>query len=248
MAETQVIMGMPITVSIPRSHGIDPEKGAFSAVFEWFKAVDAQFSPFKPESEVSRISRGEQALSQATLLMNEVLELCALTEADSDGWFNPWFEGKFDPFGIVKGWAIARASGILDGLGYRNHCIEAGGDIEVRGANGEGKPWEIGIRNPFDPRSIVKVLHLSDRGIATSGTYIRGNHIYNPKTGQRVEGVPSLTVIGPNVLEADRLATPAYAMGPPGISWLASLEGIDAYQIGPDHQALATQGLAEYQR
>jgi thiamine biosynthesis lipoprotein len=248
MERTEVLMGMPITVVIPPSRGRPPGEDAFEAVFGSFRAVDAQFSPYKPESEVSRISRGDLRTEDASPLMREVLDLCRQTQDLTDGWFTPWFEGQFDPSGLVKGWAIHRASQLLDDLGYRDHCIEAGGDIEVRGFNDEGQPWEIGIRNPFDTSTLVKVLYLSDRGVATSGTYIRGRHIYNPKTGERIEGVPSLTVVGPNVYEADRLATPAYAMGEGGISWLATLPGIEAYQIGHDQCALATPGLAEYQR
>lgn len=238
-------MGMPITIVIPGSE-VDP--GAFEAAFDLFREVDDRFSPYKTESEVSRISRGELSVRDASAPMAEVLRLCDETEALTDGYFTPWFEGRFDPSGLVKGWAIARASRLLTDRGYRHHCVEAGGDIEVRGLNDEGKPWEIGIRNPFDPQTLIKVLHLSDRGIATSGTYIRGRHIYNPKTGERIEGVPSLTVVGPDVYEADRLATAAYAMGAGGINFLASIPGIDAYQVGHDERALATPGLAEYQR
>jgi len=246
MERTEVIMGMPITVVIPAARGIEPEPEAVEAVFQSFRDVDAQFSPYKTDSEVSRISRGELAPAGASTLMREVMGLCDETEVLSGGYFTPWFEGKFDPSGLVKGWAISRASRLLDDLGYRHHCIEAGGDIEVRGLNDQGQPWEIGIRNPFDTETLVKVVHLSDRGIATSGTYIRGRHIYNPKTGERIEGVPSLTVIGPNVYEADRLATAAYAMGPAGLSWLASMDGIDAYQIETNAAAQATLGFSEY--
>jgi len=246
MERTEVIMGMPITVIIPASQKVEPEPGAFDAVFASFREIDEQFSPYKPESEVSRISRGALSTGDTSPLMREVIRLCDETEALSSGYFTPWFQGKFDPSGLVKGWAIARASKLLDGLGYRHHCVEAGGDIEVRGFNDEGNPWEIGIRNPFDPHTLVKVLHLTDRGIATSGTYIRGRHIYNPKTGERIDGVPSLTVVGPNVYEADRLATAAYAMGEGGMGFLASQTGIDAYQIGPDRQALATPGLVRF--
>ncbi len=67
------------------------------------------------------------------------------------------------------------------------------------------------------PGEIVKVLAISDRGVATSGTYIRGQHIYNPVTG----GLPdpeivSITVIGPDIYEADCYATAAFAMGRKG--------------------------------
>ncbi len=247
MERCQVMMGMPITVSIPPMLGIEAPEEVFQAIFAFFREVDETFSPFRPQSEVSRIGRGEEAIEDASPRMREVLRICDETTRQTDGYFSAWYGGRFDPSGVVKGWAIRGASRLLDELGYMSHCIDAGGDIEARGTNAEGKPWEIGIRNPFDPATIIKVLHLTDRGIATSGTYFRGDHIFNPKTGQPVKGgVASLTVVGFDVCEADRLTTPAFAMGEQGIGFLASTPGIDAYIVDSVGIALFTPGLARY--
>lgn len=59
--------------------------------------------------------------------------------------------------------------------GFVSFCIDAGGDIEVRGADAEGRPREVGIRSPFEPSLLIRKLHLHSCGIATSGTYIRGS-------------------------------------------------------------------------
>ena len=246
MERTEIIMGMPITVSIPHA-GSDAAAPAFDAVFSYFKAMDERFSPYKAWSEVGRMSRGELDAKDASPQMLEVLRLCEETARQTGGYFDAWYRGAFDPSGIVKGWCAREASRMLDELGFRDHCIDAGGDIEARGSNAEGGPWEIGIRNPFDPTTIVKVLRLSDRGNATSGTYIRGDHIYNPKTGLPVvDGPASLTVVGPDVCEADRLSTPAFAMGDEGIGFLAATPGIEAYVVDRDGTALYTPGLARY--
>lgn len=247
MERCHIIMDMPITVSIPPMLGIEAPEEAFEAVFAFFREVDETLSPFKSDSEVSRISRGEAAIEDASPRMKEVLRICDETARQTHGYFSAWYKGKFDPSGVVKGWAVREASRLLAELGFASHCIDAGGDIEVRGTNAEDRPWEIGIRNPFDPSTIIKVLHLSDRGIATSGTYFRGDHIYNPKTGQPVKGgVASLTVVGFDVCEADRLSTPAFAMGEEGIGFLASTPGIDAYVVDCEGIALFTPGLARY--
>ncbi len=247
MERTELIMGMPITVSLPSAKSGEGADEAFAAVFSYFREIDERFSPYKPGSEVSRIARGEEKLEEASPQMAEVLRLCEETARQTGGYFSAWYAGTFDPSGIVKGWAVHEASRILDELGFRDHCVDAGGDIEARGFNSEGGPWEIGIRNPFDPRTIVKVLRLRDRGIATSGTYIRGDHIYDPKTGlPKADGFASLTVIGPDVLEADRLSTPAFAMGEEGLGFLTTTPGIEAYAVGADGIALFTPGLARY--
>ncbi len=68
---------------------------------------------------------------------------------------------------------------------------------------------------------------------------MRGNHIYNPHgTEQHPNDYVSLTVIGPNVYEADRFATAAFAMGDKGMYFLESLDDFEAYAI--DHKGIAT--------
>jgi thiamine biosynthesis lipoprotein len=248
-------MGMPITVAIPDRERQDTAPGAVTlptteaaalAVFDHFRSVDERFSAYKPGSETCRIDRGELAPGAASPEMREVLRLCEETKSLTDGYFNAWFAGHFDPSGLVKGWAIAGAARILDEDGFISFCVEAGGDIEVRGANDEGRPWVIGLRSPFDPEKLTHRLRLQNRGIATSGTYIRGNHIYNPKTGERAGEIASLSVIGPDVFEADRLATAAFAMGTAGIEFVAALQGFDACMISPDGMATFTPGFREY--
>ena len=133
---------------------------------------------------------------------------------------------------------------------YSNFFIDAGGDIEIRGTNEEGEYWRVGIADPFagpaynTTKPVVKVLSLTNCGLATSGTYVRGQHIYNPhnKTMQ-IQDIVSLTVIGPNVYEADRFATAAFAMGKKGIEFIASRPELQGYSIDSNKQALATSGF-----
>jgi thiamine biosynthesis lipoprotein len=91
------------------------------------------------------------------------------------------------------------------------------------------------------------VLSIQGRGVATSGTYVRGQHIYNPKNGnQPVTGIVSLTVIGPDIFEADRFATAAFAMESVGIAFIEELEGFEGYMIDQKGMATYTSGFEEY--
>ena len=155
--------------------------------------------------------------------------------------------GEIHPLGLVKGWAIHTAADMLRRKGVRNFYIDAGGDIEVQGVNENDIPWSIGIRHPFLKNEIVKKLSLTNCGIATSGTYIRGDHIYNPYEPDQREGdIVSLTVIGPNVYEADRFATAAFAMGKLGIEFIKSMHTLEGYQIDQRGIATYTQGFGRY--
>lgn len=244
MKQLRWLMGMPITVEIVDASA---DAGVFDAVYDYFAYVDTTFSPFKPDSEVSRINRGELALNDACADMQTVLELAAQTKAESNGYFDVWHEGKFDPCGIVKGWAIDEAASMLYREGFRNYYVDAGGDVQVYGRNAQGENWTVGICNPFNTAQIVKRIALDDRGIATSGSYLRGSHIYNPHNdGDALDEVVSITAIGIDVLEADRFATAAFAMGKAGIYFLDSLPDVEGYAITKDGQATMTRGFQQY--
>jgi thiamine biosynthesis lipoprotein len=124
--------------------------------------------------------------------------------------------------------------------------VEAGGDIEVSGNNSDGKTWTIGVRNPFNGNEIVKRVTLRNCGIATSGTYERGKHIYNPKTNAPIDEIVSLTIIGPDVYEADRFATAAFAMGSKGIQFIEHLKNFEGYMIDTQGIATETHGFKNY--
>lgn len=245
MKQTQIIMGMPITVEVV---GPCVTEAAVAAVFAFFRSIDERFSVYKPTSEISQINKGllqEEAYSSD---MKEVLRLCEQTKQETGGYFDIRARnGTLDPSGLVKGWAILRASKMLKGLGCADFSLEAGGDIEVSGKNEEGKPWSVGIRHPFSLQEIVKVVYLHDQGIATSGTYLRGQHVYNPfAKDQPLKEIVSLTVIGPNVYEADRFATAAFVMGREGIQFIERLPGFEGYMIDKNGMATMTTYFDRY--
>ncbi|MCC7208433.1 MAG: FAD:protein FMN transferase [Anaerolineae bacterium] len=243
MKHIRWLMGMPITVEIVDASA---HAGAFDEVYGFLNYVDCTFSPFKETSEVSRVNRGELALEDACDDMRVVLELAEQTRQDTGGYFNVWHNDVFNPSGIVKGWAIDEAASLLYRRGFRNFYVDAGGDVQVYGANAHGQPWRVGICNPFNLSQIIKTVTLDDRGIATSGSYMRGAHIYNPHGDDVLEDIVSITVIGADVVEADRFATAAFAMGRKGIYLIDALPGLEAYMIDRSGQATMTTHFQDY--
>ena len=242
MKQTKLIMGMPITIDLVDAK----DTKVLSKVFDYFRQVDARFSPYKKDSELSKLNNG-LIKSKWSKPMREVIELCDQTKLISSGFFDINRNGVIDTSGLVKGWAINNAAKILDKLGFANYYIEAGGDIQLKGHNKEGNLWSVGIRNPFNINEIVKVLSITNHGVATSGTYLRGEHIYNPISNyESSSGIKSLSVIGPNIYEADRFATAAFAMGKNGIVFIESLPGFECYMIDEDKTATYTKGFDSY--
>jgi thiamine biosynthesis lipoprotein len=244
MKETRLMMGMPVTLEVVDA-GATQE--LFDTVFAYFQSIDERFSTYKEQSEISLINRHELNPDQASPDMRTVLALAEETRLKTKGYFDVYREGTIDPSGLVKGWAIYNAAEEIRQRGFENFYVEAGGDFQVVGKNSLGQNWRVGIRSPFDLHEIVKVLSISDRGVATSGTYIRGQHNYNPKTpGKLITDVVSLTVIGPDITNADCYATAAFAMGRDGIAFIESLAGYEGYMIDKDRRATFTSGFARY--
>ena len=244
MKQTRILMGMPVTVEV-----VDPGVTAqvLDAVYAYFEYIDEKFSTYKDTSEISKINRHELAVEDSSEDMCTIFALSEQTRLETDGYFDIQHDGKYDPSGLVKGWAIFQAAELLRAKGFQHYYVEAGGDIQLAGSNAQGLLWRVGIRNPFDIREIVKVLSASDCGIATSGTYVRGQHIYNPKKAGALElDILSLTVIAADIYEADRFATAAFAMGKKGLDFIARLDGFEGYSIDKDRRATFTPGFGRY--
>ncbi len=243
MQKTELIMGMPVTIKLTDTSN----DTHFSELFDYFRDIDGRYSTYKPTSEISQINAGLPR-SKWSNEMRHMMELCEQTKQATEGYFDVRHDGRIDPSGLVKGWAIHNAAQKLLAKGVADFSIEAGGDIEVHGRSESGDEWRIGIRNPFDRTQVVKVVGLRDQGIATSGTYIRGQHVYNPLTDQEITDIVSLTVIGPDIYEADRFATAAFAMEAKGILFIESLPGFEGYMIDTKGIATMTSGFEEYVR
>ncbi|MBW8738618.1 MAG: FAD:protein FMN transferase [Streptomyces turgidiscabies] len=236
MRRVEHIMGFPISLRIDDGH--TPAEAA-DAVFAWLHEVDARFSPFKPDSEVSRLDRGELEPGELSADLTEVLGLCEDYRVSTKGAFDVRLPGRgLDPCAMVKGWAVQRAADLLEAAGVRTYCLNAGGDVVAA-----GRPWRVGVRHPEHADQLCTVLELTEGGVATSARYERGDHILDGRTGRPATGLLSLTVVAPTLTEADATATAAFAMGTEGIEWAAARVGCEVFAVDADRQVFRTPGL-----
>lgn len=246
MKQTRFIMGMPVIVEIADQ---EVKQEIFDEVFAYFTYIDEKFSTYKTDSEITAINKGILAKTDWSEDTKQIFKLSEETKLATNGYFDITTpSGSYDPSGLVKGWAIRNAANMLTSRSVSNFCIEIAGDMEVAGHSPSGKPWSVGIQNPFNKKQeIVKTLFLKDKGVATSGTSVRGNHIYNP-VEKRVadDDIVSLTVIGPNIYEADRFATATFAMGSKGIDFIEALPEFEGYAIDKKGVATFTSGFNLY--
>jgi thiamine biosynthesis lipoprotein len=212
--------------------------------------VDALFSTYREDSEVSRLARGELTVAQCAPEMAEVLDLAAEAERMSEGWFSIRYQGSLDPTGIVKGWSAERAARLLARVpGVRGVSVNGGGDVQMLGTPEPQRPWRVGVSDPLRPGGLAAVISsvgVAELSVATSGTAERGAHIVDPRTGRSaVTDLVAVTVVGPRLPWADCWATAAFAMGSrAGLAWLESLPGVEALLITAGDEVRCTGGLA----
>ncbi len=243
------VMGMAVTIDIR-----DPDcpADAVDEVIDWLHHVDDTFSTHQHYSPISAIGRGEVSFADTTNEIREVLRLCETIRIESDGAFDafqvPAPNGThFDPSGLVKGWSIECAAEILETNDCANFCINAGGDIALRGRPAVEQSWRIGIRHPDDADALALVISGDDRlAIATSATYERGAHIIDPRTHQATTELASATVVGPDLTYADAYATAVFVMGLDGLDWIQTRPGYDAYLITHDDETRWTPGFVRH--
>ena len=139
----------------------DDARDAIAEAARWLHEVDERFSPYRADSEVSRIAAGTLVPDAAHADVRAVLAMCEAMRVDSDGVFDAWHwstDGRLDPSGLVKGWAAQRAADRLADGGCRAFAIDAGGDVVVAGGDRLPSPWRIGIRHPDDATALAGVV------------------------------------------------------------------------------------------
>ena len=205
---------------------------AFTEAEQFIYHVDEVFSTYKEKSIISQLKREEIEISSCSSEVQEVWALCKDVMELTHGAFNPWLKG-FDPSGLVKGWAAQKCGQIFEKYGIENSLVNAAGDLALRGSllkGGEVTPWDIGVRNPEIKDEIVESFKINTGAIATSGSYEKGAHIYDPFTNLIAIGARSATVIGPDAAIADALATALMVCGKEGAIWFSKPE-LKSYSV-----------------
>lgn len=166
--------------------------------------------------------------------------------AATAGRFSVAPRGKLDPSGLVKGWAIERASALLTEAGLPDHHINGGGDVQLCGGPAPGEPWRVGLADPLEPGELITVVSGRDLAVATSGTAERGRHIIDARTGRAATALASITLVGRHLTDVDALATAAFVMGADARAWAEAWPGIEALAVTRDHSAWRTSGFERF--
>jgi len=196
----------------------------------WRAAGDANRPPTKAELLAARARVGPDKL----ILDANNLSVRFLVE-----------KMRLDLGGIAKGYAIDRAAEAMIENGATGGMVDVGGDIRCFGSPADGRDlWRIGLQDPnyardgSGPGKPLLVLKLGDVAVATSGGYRRfalvegkrHSHIIDTRTGQSSERLISVTIIAPDAVTADALAT--------AVSVLGAEKGLELVEKLPQTEAI----------
>ncbi|MDR3331276.1 MAG: FAD:protein FMN transferase [Synergistaceae bacterium] len=161
--------------------------------------------------------------------------------------------------GIAKGYASRAVSDLLRSGGASSAIADLGGNVIVIGDRPDGRPWRIGVQDPFKARgNPLCIVDVSNTSIVTSGVYERRweidgrefSHIYDPSTGLPVSGdLLSVTLISDDPTEGDALSTAFMVMGRPmALEILRVIPGVEAIFVSESEmfgrEVVATRGLS----
>ena len=174
----------------------------------------------------SEIQRYHQAADKASFELSDDLARLLELSDEMKQFTNGAFDIRFKPTeinlsAIAKGYAVDRVSQLLKSeFGIQSHLVEIGGEIKACGTNPNGQHWTVGIYNPSSKKP-ARTIELINSSIATSGGYLKGDHITNPITHTApASNLISVSVIHPSNAIADAIATALYVMGPAeGLDW-----------------------------
>jgi thiamine biosynthesis lipoprotein len=156
------------------------------------------------------------------------------------GWEKVFWDGEniqlpagmeLDFGGCGKEYAADAAAETCIQLGIKSGLVDLGGDIRVIGPHPDGKPWNIGIRNPDQTEQAMAFIQVEQGAVASSGSYERYmdvdgrryHHILNPKTGWPARGLKSVSVHTQNCVMAGIISTVAMLKEGEGENWIQQL-------------------------
>jgi thiamine biosynthesis lipoprotein len=254
-ARTFRSMGTVISLTVPPGPGTRAAEGRLlagaAAVERVFAELDGTFSLYRPDSEASRLARGEIPLRTASARMRGRYADAVRWRLLTEGAFSPERpDGVLDLSGLIKGCAIQQAGGALLALGIGDWCLNAGGDVLASGSPGTaGGPWQAAVVDPQDREALIAGYPLGGPGtktaLATSGSAERGDHIWGSHGRTEAGGAEfrQVSVAAPDIITADVLATAIVAGGTRMLNRATDGWDIDVLAVRDNGELLATPGF-----
>jgi len=144
---------------------------------------------------------------------------------------------RLDLSGIAKGYAVDAVADLLRARGIAHFLLEIGGELVGRGVKPDGEPWWVDLETPAPDLPPFRVA-LHEIAVATSGTYVRGDHNLDPATGRpAAHRIVSTSVLHASAMHADAWASALTVLGPEAGLAVAIRENVAARIVVGDADA-----------
>ncbi len=115
--------------------------------------------------------------------------------------------------GIAQGYITDKVALLLRSEGIANVLLDLGENYAIDG-HPEGRPWRIGLIDPFAPADYDEIVEIENRAVATSGGYgtmfgadPSNHHLFSPASGMSANHHASVSVLADKATTADALST-----------------------------------------
>lgn len=163
---------------------------------------------------------------------------------------------QLDFAAIAEGFAAERIALLLRDAGIAHALVTLGGDVHALG-RAAGRPWRVGLRDPFgEAQAVFATIDLHDgEALFSSGNYARFRsaadgarwpHVVDPRTGLPARGVAAVSVLHDDPLLADAAATALMVGGPARFADLLNRMGLRcALLLTEQDELMVTTAMAE---
>ncbi len=237
------ILGTSLDLTIAGATAAEAQ-AAESAVLAEIERLSAILNARDPRSELNRWSNGA---ARPSLDLQNVLAAYSTWEQRTNGAIRANRNGSVNLDALGKAYIVDRAAEAARAAAPQASGIllDIGGDVRAIGT-----PWSMGIADPsqaFENASPLAEVRLANAAMATSGTYARGQHILDARTGIAGPG-SAASVVASDCVTANALALASCAMPAEEamrlIEQTQQAEGLLVAQAGT---VLRSSGFARYE-
>ncbi|HEU0154356.1 MAG TPA: FAD:protein FMN transferase [Arenimonas sp.] len=153
---------------------------------------------------------------------------------------------------IAEGLASETILEVLERHGIRHALVGLGGDIVALG-DGGGRPWRVGLQDPFGG-ALGSVALAGHEALFSTGNYnkfresptgARWPHLLDPRSGRPARGAASVVVLHPDPVRADAAATALFVAGPSGFEHTARRLGLGCVlMVTEENEMLVSVAMA----
>lgn len=191
-----------VKLATPDSERIDQLKvdKTVAAISENLKEYDDIFSLENNDSTLARFQDGEEAVLMQSKDFEEVYEQTITAEQMTHHYFSSYFNGKYDPIGLLNGWMIDKIFNryllsLLSDDGIDGVSLRSGDDVRLASRPNIDFRWRIAVKDPKNLDILLATYFLKNGAISTS----------NKMRSLRKEksDIEQVTVVSNNALDAN---------------------------------------------